>query len=115
MAESHADLQAGDDPKDSASSHHGYLEEACGCRHTELVDGVLHRPDGGHSGDEKDDSSNDDQRRVDAQQDVNAMGAESVHARRHQGDERSTRELGEEWRQPTRAGPCQQSVHGKSQ
>ena len=107
MAESHAYLQAGDDPKHNASGHHGYFQEARGCRHIELVDGVLHGSHGGHSGDQQDNSTNDDQRRVHTQQDAYAMAAEGAHAGRHQGDERGARELGEERRQPTRAGPHQ--------
>src|SRR4029453_5093709 len=110
MAESHAYLQAGNDPKDNASSHHGYFEEACGRRHIKLVDGVLHGSHGRHSGDEKDSSANDDQRRGPAQQDAYAMATEGANARRHEGDESSTGELGEEWRQPTRASPCHNPV-----
>ena len=104
-SECHPYLQAGDDSKDNAAGHHGYLEEACRCGHIELVDGVLHGSHGGHSGDQEDDSTNDDQRWVHAQQGANAMAAEGAHTCRHQRDERGSRELGEERRQPTPAGP----------
>jgi hypothetical protein len=60
MTESHADLQTSDNPKDNASRQHGYLKKACGCRHIELTNSVLHGSDDGHSGDQKDDSANDD-------------------------------------------------------